>query len=273
MKRPSFQFYPADWRKDLELQSCSIAARGLWHEMMCVMHEAEPYGYLVLNGRPMTDAQAATACRVTPQQYRSLLSELKEAGVPGVSEEGAIFSRRMVRDESIREARAAGGEAGAEHGKKGAKDGYKGGRPRKERGVKKPPLYPPPSSSSSSSEKNKGAFAPPDWVPIDLWNAWLEVRRKKRAPNTDEALRLSVLDLERFKAAGHEPRTVLEQSVKRGWQGLFETKATTLFQTADPQSSARVLDLGNCACGSPATLKVGGKPRCAEHVKGYEEAA
>ena len=30
MKRPAFQFYPSDWRKDMALQSCSVAARGLW---------------------------------------------------------------------------------------------------------------------------------------------------------------------------------------------------------------------------------------------------
>lgn len=271
IKRPAFQFYPADWRKDLELQSCSIAARGLWHEMMCVMHEAEPYGYLFLNGKPMTDLQAATACRVTPGQYRSLIGELKAAGVPGEKPEGGIFSRRMVKDETLRNARAEGGKSGAEHGEKGASHGKKGGRPKNEAGVKKPPLNPPPSSSSSSSEKSMGAFAPPDWVPIEAWTAWLEVRKKKRAPNTDEALRLSVLDLERFRDVGQDPRAVLEQSVKRGWQGLFEVKAQV--QVVLPDSEARVMKLGNCQCGAQATMKVGGKPRCSAHARGLQVAA
>ena len=162
MKRPAFQFYPADWRKDLELQACSIAARGLWVELMCVMHESERYGHLYLNGKPMNEVQAAAACRITVGIYRKLVAELKGAGVPGVDDKGAIYSRRMVRDEALRIARAAGGGAGAEHGAKGAEHGKKGGRPKKETGDKKPPLIPPPSSSSSSSPSGyeTGASAP-----------------------------------------------------------------------------------------------------------------
>jgi hypothetical protein len=256
VKRPAFQFYPADWRKDLELQSCSIAARGLWHEMMCVMHEAEPYGHLVLNGKPMSELQAATACRVTPRDYRALLAELKAAGVPGETDDGSFYSRRMVKDEQLRVMRAGFGRLGGNPALVGAKD------KQNPRGKVKP--KPTPSSSSSSSEKNKGAFAPPDWVPQDAWNAWLEVRRKKRAPNTDEALRLSVVDLERFKAAGHDPRLVLEQAVKRGWQGLFEPKVEASTALSE---QAKVIEIGDCPCGAPATMKVGGKPRCAAHVR------
>ena len=46
MKRPSFQFYPADWLRDTALRSCSTGARGLWIDMICFMHEGNPYGYL-----------------------------------------------------------------------------------------------------------------------------------------------------------------------------------------------------------------------------------
>lgn len=275
-KRPAFQLYPADWRKDLELQSCSIGARGLWLEMMCVMHEAKPYGHLVLNGKGMTEAQAATACRVPPNIYRRLFAELKAAGVPGESAEGVIFSRRMVRDEAIREARAAGGKDGAEHGIKGKEFGKQGGRPKKAKGGEKPPLNPPPSSSSSSSssEKTKGAFAPPEWIPAEPWTAWLEVRRKKRVPNTDEALRLTVRDLEKLRGAGHDPQAVLEQSIKRGYTGVFEVKADQSALALLPASAgANAVDLGNCPCGAQARVKVGGKPRCPEHVRGFEAVA
>lgn len=262
MKRPAFQFYPADWRKDLELQSCGIAARGLWHEMMCVMHEAEPYGHLCLNGRAMTDAQAATACRVPIAEYRRLVAELKAAGVPGTTEEGILFSRRMVRDERLRAIRAEAGKLGGNPALVGPKV------ERMDKGKVK--QKPTPSSSSSSSEKTLGAFAPPDWVPIDAWNAWLEVRKKKRAPNTDEALRLSVLDLERFRAAGHDPRAVLEQSVKRGWQGLFEVKSDGQSLPLIPPT----VKSEACPCGMPGTVKVGGKWRCGAHIRAeFSDAA
>ena len=159
MKRPAFQAYPSDWRKDIELQSCSIGARGLWWELMCLMHESDPYGHLTLNGKPMPDPVAAGLVRVPLALFRKLLAELEAAGVPSRTPDGALYSRRMVRDETLRNVRAAGGINGAEHGIKGKEAGIKGGRPRKSTADKKPPLKPPllgngkppPSSSSSPS--------------------------------------------------------------------------------------------------------------------------
>lgn len=129
MKRPAFQFYPADWRKDVELQSCSIGARGLWLELSCVMHECEPYGHLTLNGAAMPDEKAARLVGVELRDYRALLRELEAAGVSSRTEAGVLFSRRMVRDEAVRNARAAGGEAGAEFGERGRPFGVLGGSP------------------------------------------------------------------------------------------------------------------------------------------------
>ena len=178
MKRPSFQFYPADWRKDAALQSCSIAARGLWIEMICVAHECEPYGHLVVNGRAMSDTQIGRLVGVSERDAKKLICELLDAGVCNRDEKGAIFSRRMAADEDLRERRAAGGKAGSEHGSKGASHGSKGGRPRKEvtpqetplddggRGVFEPPKEPPPSSSSSVNPSLSVANAPESAPPL-----------------------------------------------------------------------------------------------------------
>ena len=48
MKRPSFQFYPGDWLRDPALRACSLAARGLWADVLCYMHQGAPYGHLAL---------------------------------------------------------------------------------------------------------------------------------------------------------------------------------------------------------------------------------
>lgn len=150
MKRPSFQFYPSDWRNDAGLTLCSLEARGLWIEMICIMHAAEPYGHLCAAGRPLNARDLARLVGESERDVKRMLEELTRNNVCSV-QDGAFFSRRMVRDEALRDARAAGGKAGSEFGYLGAEHGKKGGRPRKETGDKKPPLEPPPSSSSSSS--------------------------------------------------------------------------------------------------------------------------
>ena len=154
MKRPAFQFYPADWRKDAALQSCSLAAQGLWINALCIAHECEPYGHLTINGQPMTPAQLGRLVGASAKEAAGLVDELVVAGVASKTDGGALYSRRMVRDEDLRNRRAEGGKAGSEHGAKGAEHGSKGGRPPKGRGVSEPPLEPPPSSSSSSSSSS-----------------------------------------------------------------------------------------------------------------------
>lgn len=46
MKRPAFQFYPADWRNNAKLRRCSEAARGAWIDVLCLMHDSDEYGVL-----------------------------------------------------------------------------------------------------------------------------------------------------------------------------------------------------------------------------------
>lgn len=111
-KRPGLKWYPGDLRRDVALQSCSIAARGLWYELLWVMHDGEPYGHLSVEGNRLSEQQVATLVGVTPSVFRKLSAELLAAGVPSQREDGCWFSRRMVRDEEIRLARANGGKAG-----------------------------------------------------------------------------------------------------------------------------------------------------------------
>ena len=53
MKVPSIQFYPADWRKDPGVQALTYEERGIWIEILFLMHESEERGKLTLNGKPI----------------------------------------------------------------------------------------------------------------------------------------------------------------------------------------------------------------------------
>ncbi|CAN5533462.1 hypothetical protein BH10PSE16_BH10PSE16_40730 [soil metagenome] len=142
IKRPAFQFYPADWRKDSALQSCSIAAQGLWINILCIAHQCEPYGHLTINKKPMSGAQIGRLVGLSGKECDKLIVELEDAGVVSRTDEGALFSRRMVRDEALRNKRITNGEGGKEYGVLGAEHGKKGGRPPKVRGVIYPPSEP-----------------------------------------------------------------------------------------------------------------------------------
>lgn len=111
-KQPWFKFYPQDWRGDAKLRMCSIGARGLWAEMLCVMHEAEPYGYLLSNGNTVTSRQMAALAGVSQGECMKYMLELVSAGVYSIDENKVIYSRRMVRDKAKAERDRNNGKGG-----------------------------------------------------------------------------------------------------------------------------------------------------------------
>jgi ethanolamine utilization protein EutQ (cupin superfamily) len=117
MKRPSFQFYPSDWRADTGLQICSLQARGLWVEILCLMHEIGQreggrYGYLEMNGKRLTGAQIARLVGIDEKQVLHLMDELQEAGVFSRGEDAVIYSRRLLRDGELKQTRSKAGSKG-----------------------------------------------------------------------------------------------------------------------------------------------------------------
>lgn len=112
VKRPAFQFYPSDWLSDTALRMCSEGARGIWMDMICYMHEGVPYGHLKVNNKVILSATLARMVGCDTQSVDGYLSELVTAGVVQVDAEGCMFSKRMVKDEALRNARAAGGKLG-----------------------------------------------------------------------------------------------------------------------------------------------------------------
>lgn len=110
-KLPFLKFFPTDWRADPKLRACALAARGLWIEMVGLMHEANPRGYLRINGHPPNDVELARQVGATPREVRSALAELRKNDVLSVTADGILYSRRMLRD----------ARRGAANGKNGAK--------------------------------------------------------------------------------------------------------------------------------------------------------
>jgi hypothetical protein len=95
---------------------CSFAARGLWIDLLGLMHESTPVGLLLVNGVPPSTRQLAGLLGGTEREIKKLLAELGNANVYSVTgnalpadlrkliptglPSGILFSRRMVRDEA-----------------------------------------------------------------------------------------------------------------------------------------------------------------------------
>jgi hypothetical protein len=64
----------------------------------------------------------------------------------------------------------------------------------------------------------------PDWIEPEAMEGFIEMRKSIKKPLTARALSLVINRLGDFKAKGHDPNAILDQSVLNNWQGLYEVK-------------------------------------------------
>lgn len=156
--RPWMKFYPRDWRGDQALRAVSLTARGLWIECLCLMHEAEPRGHLLLNGKKVAVDTLARMVGASSDEVSAAMLELQTAGVFSLARNGVVTSRRMIQDE------------------KAANEGSKAGRKRWDQAAEKKeqsaypnrsvPTPPTPQPNTQRPEYRKKETSPPQQRPV-----------------------------------------------------------------------------------------------------------
>lgn len=101
------KFYWDDWGNDAALQSCNVAAQGLWINLLRVMFNNERQGYLQINNKPMTPTQIAKITGIDSRTITNQLKVLIKNNVCSVDENGIVFSRRMVRESKAKSDKVA----------------------------------------------------------------------------------------------------------------------------------------------------------------------
>jgi hypothetical protein len=194
MTKPWLKFYPADWRADPRLRMCSLAARGLWIDLMSYMHEGEPYGHLTIDGVPPPTSGISALVGRPLNEVIKALAELEARNVFDRAPNGAIVSRRMVRDHDR-------SEEGREHIARRWPDRVPNRSPNSmdDRGASDEPFTQKLEARSQSPERKKeGArarasysveFEDQFWKPYprtpvmskaEAWKAWLEASEEER---------------------------------------------------------------------------------------------
>jgi hypothetical protein len=178
--------------------------------MICFMHEGNPYGHLKVGNKVILPSNLASMVGATLLEVEGWLDELRQAGVYELAEDGEIYSKRMVRDESLRNKRAEGGKLG---GNPSLKVNLKV-IPMVEKEVKQKPT---PSSSSSSSSSFSNINTPPDGVSSDVWEEFVKHRKTKKAAVTPLVIKGIT---EQAKKAGWSLEDALKETVVRNWQSF-----------------------------------------------------
>jgi len=121
-KLPAIMFYPGDWNKDLGVRALSFHDKGVWLEMIMLMHESEKRGYLMIGDKPITEEMLGKMLGIHLNSLRKTLRNLRDLNVCGYDEKlKTYYSRRMVKDEVFR-------HKSSDYGKLGGNPNFKKGK-------------------------------------------------------------------------------------------------------------------------------------------------
>lgn len=85
---------------------------------------------------------------------------------------------------------------------------------------------------------------PPDWIDPEAWDGFVEMRRRMKKPLTARAAALLFAKLDRFRAAGHCPKTCLDRSTVNGWQDVYTPKPEDTHAAGSAGSGRHAVGVG-----------------------------
>lgn len=113
-KYPWFKLFTRDWLSSVQVRKCSIAARGAWIDLLCLIRMAG--GGRLVPDSPAGWTDEALAQLLSGDQAEALAAvrELRAKRVLSFDDDGALVSERAVRDSEVSAVRAESGRRGSE---------------------------------------------------------------------------------------------------------------------------------------------------------------
>ena len=77
----------------------------------------------------------------------------------------------------------------------------------------------------SKKKRPKEILILPEWLPESAWSDFIDFRKSfPKKPFTFRAQQLAITELTKLRDQGHDPVEVINQSIFKGWPGLFPVK-------------------------------------------------
>lgn len=111
--RPATLWFWGDWFSDHEVQSSSLAAQGLWINMLGIMSRSSIKGALLIGGKKVDGKVLAKRLGKKEDDVVRLLKELERNGVYSKLIDGTIINRRMYGESKLQKIRSDAGKLGA----------------------------------------------------------------------------------------------------------------------------------------------------------------
>lgn len=76
----------------------------------------------------------------------------------------------------------------------------------------------------------------PEFVPSELWDDFLAIRKGLKAKNTTPAIKALITELKKLKDKGHDPVAVINQSIRASWKDVYPVKGENPQQDSAPRN-------------------------------------
>jgi hypothetical protein len=73
-------------------------------------------------------------------------------------------------------------------------------------------------------EKPEDSLPKQNLVSDEIWDSFLQIRKKAKAINSPQAIKCLITELEKLKAQGHDPTEVVNQSIRSSWKDVYPLK-------------------------------------------------
>lgn len=96
----------------------------------------------------------------------------------------------------------------------------------------------------------------PSYIDPELWAAFIEMRKgMKKVPFTDYAMKLTLKELMKFHSEGYCANNALEQSIMRGWRGVFRGELRSVTKNEIDPVLVKIAEDSKKAAPCPPELK------------------
>jgi len=235
-----YPFYPGDYGRDTA--HLSLVEQGAYRTLL-------DHYYSTRGPLPRDNAALFRICRASDDVERAaVVSVVRQFFL--LHDDGhhnVRADRELIKQAELRDRLSGSGRRGAQ--KRWGMNGQDKSHPNGEASsqaislpMANPQPHPHPDKETTTAPENGATVELPDWIPPGTWNAFLDMRRKMRKPLVPAAVKLAIKKLEDLRAAGNDPKLVLEQSILNSWQGLFELRVP--FETRGAGEVRRRSDVG-----------------------------
>ena len=111
----------------------------------------------------------------------------------------------------------------------------------------------------------------PMWLPQEAWREYIAMRKRIKKPLTEYGEKVALAKLERLQDAGHDPQSVIDNSIFWQWTGLFPPKE---IEAANTPVEIKKTTPGYCKVGGGGKKSVAAGfecKKCGNKTKTREE--